>query len=762
VAIQWSVPVWMWPLLLVVAAGAVVWTVAIYGRTRPQPSARLRRLLIALRSTALALLVLAVAGPVVSCLQPREVPAELVFVLEDSASMALSDGEPGSAAVTRWQQAMSAAAAVDSAFAVREPGVRRLFLRGNGLQPLREFRPDDAVVPAPDRHGTSLTQLARRVRDRLAGRPVRAVVLLSDGAETTHGEGEEALANAAAALPLQVVGVGPLTGPPDRAVLDVRFPPVVYAGDEVVVDLAVEQTSLAAVATAPLIVTLHDEQGLVAADTLSATAAAAAVVPVQLTFRPRGEGLQALRLEVSSLVPERYQANNRATLAVDVRRDRARVLVLAATPGWDVRFLAQAAAGERRLALSVVHPTARGLVLADSLTPWQPPTTAAGWGTWDAVVLTGWLGAEAGLDWAALAAAVDGGLGLLVLPSATASPVGAPSGAAPPAQLAALLPVETAPWRWEAGPRFATIAAAGAGHPVFDGVADPRGGPGLGVLPPWQQTARVLPRVGATVLLEAAAGTVAGAPALPALVVAGRGQGRVAWFGVRHVWEWAFWELPGGMAAGDGQPARRVLRNLLVWLAGGAEQAGLDFAARPGIYQEGQPIRLGARWRDMRGEPVADRGPTLTLRASGAAGDSGAVRTFTLAPLPDRPGFSEVELPPLEPGRYTVQLSAAGEPVGSGPRADLVVTDTSIERTQVRQDRRRLEQLASRAAGTYSDLGDADSIASLTERLLALDWQGAEDRQRRRFDLWSGWPFLTLVVVLLGGEWFLRRRHGLL
>jgi hypothetical protein len=263
------------------------------------------------------------------------------------------------------------------------------------------------------------------------------------------------------------------------------------------------------------------------------------------------------------------------------------------------------------------------------------------------------------------------------------------------------------------------------------------------------------------VLLEAAAGG-GGTPALPALVVAGRGQGRVAWFGVRHVWEWAFWELPGGAPAGDGQPARRVLRNLLVWLAGGAEQTGLDFAARPGVYQEGQPIRLGARWRDMRGEPVVDRTPSLTLRTSGAVGDSAALRTFALTASADRPGFSEVELPPLEAGRYSVQLTAAGEPSASGPPADLVVTDASIERTQVRQDRRRLEQLAARAAGTYADLAEAGSLAALNERLLAMDWQGAEDRQRRRFDLWSGWPFLTVVVILLGCEWFLRRRHGLL
>ncbi len=34
--------------------------------------------------------------------------------------------------------------------------------------------------------------------------------------------------------------------------------------------------------------------------------------------------------------------------------------------------------------------------------------------------------------------------------------------------------------------------------------------------------------------------------------------------------------------------------------------------------------------------------------------------------------------------------------------------------------------------------------------------------RRRRLDLWAGWPFLVLVTVVLGVEWYLRRRHGLL
>lgn len=762
-AVQWSVPVWMWPLLLVTAAGAVVWTVTVYGRTRPQPTPRLRRALIGLRGATFAVLLLAVAGPVASCLHPRVVPAELVCVLEDSGSMGLSDAGPGMREGTRWQRALAGAATLDSLFAERRPDVRRVFLRGNGLQPLQDFRLDDPVVPAPNRHGTSLTGLLTDVRERVAGRPVRAVVLLTDGNETTRGGGEQAQANAAAALPLQVAGVGPVSGPPDRAVQDVRHPPVVYAGDEVVVDLAVTQSEPPTGAPAPLVVTLTDDEGAVAADTL---ATADPVVPMQLKFRARGEGLQALRLEVSPLVAERYLENNRVTLAVDVRRSRARVLVVAATPGWDVRFLAQAAAEERRLALSVAYPTEHGLVLADSAGTWRLPTTADGWRTWDAVVLTGWLGEAARIDWTSLASAVDGGLGLMVLPSATAAPNGGAVVTAPPGPLAALLPVESAPWRWDPAPRFAAITGAGAAHPVLAGVAEAPGGTALGMLPPWRQTARVSPRPGSTVLLEAVAIPAGSQPPLPALVVGPRGEGRVAWFGVRHLWEWAFWERPGGGRVGDaGQPARHVLRNLLVWAAGGAKQAGLDFAARPGVYQEGQPIRLGARWRDMRGEPVRDRVPTLALRAAGASADSMAadgVRTFALAPSAAEPGLSEAELPPLSPGRYTVQLNAPGDPPVVGPAADLVVTDTSVERTQVRQDRRRLEQLAARAAGGYHDLDTSGGALELGERLLALDWQGSADQQRLRFDLWSGWPFLVVVFVLLGCEWFLRRRHGLL
>ena len=52
--------------------------------------------------------------------------------------------------------------------------------------------------------------------------------------------------------------------------------------------------------------------------------------------------------------------------------------------------------------------------------------------------------------------------------------------------------------------------------------------------------------------------------------------------------------------------------------------------------------------------------------------------------------------------------------------------------------------------------GDGD------DDLAAVAWTGDEVVQRRRLDIRLGWPLLVLVTVLLGCEWFLRRRHGLL
>ena len=782
--IHWSTPAWMWPLLLVTAAGAVFLAMVAYRRTVPRPPGRLRRLLTTLRSVVFILLVAAIAGPVLSLLRNDHVPAELVVVIEDSGSMAISDSDdPAGEAdrpASRWENGLEWGAFLDSAFAENEPPVEVVFLRGNGLDPLREFRLDDPVIPPPTAHGTHLAGLLRQAGDRMVGRSVRTIVLISDGQETRGagpGDGlagdEESLAGGAGpglegTLPLRVVGVGDPLGTADRIIKDLRYPDTAYEGDEIQVEFSVDHRFAERSGGSSLQARLMGPEGVVAETTLPVDNR---VVPVSLAFKPAGPGLQVYRLEVSALDNERFLDNNKASLAIDVRKERARLLLLTGAPGWDTRFLAQAAANEERIRLEVVYPGENGLVFADSLVSWTGPVDAEGWSAWDGVIVSGWTGALSVLDWETLGEAVEKGLGLMVLPGAAASGPRGPD--VPPGSLARLLPVQVTGWRWGAGPLFVTAGVSQVGHPILEGLFRPgEKMTGLGVLdlPPLRRIVQTQVRSGAIVLLSGRRRAPSSSETeYPLLVVDGLGEGRTAWFGGRRLWELAFWDhtpaghvQPDGGNGGGDPVGARLLRNLLVWTSAGEENSGLVFTGRQTVFQEGERIKLAAQWRDMRGRPVINQKLSLQLRSADAGADSGRVRTFGLSRTDRVSGFAEVVLPPLPPGRYTVQLIGQGDPPVMGRTESLVVAGHSIESTQVRMDRRRLVQVAERGAGQLYIADNPGARTRLLQDLQSQDWTGGDVSRRSRLDFWSGWPFLGLVAALLGLEWFFRRRNGLL
>jgi hypothetical protein len=775
----------MWPLLLIVAAGAVFFALRAYDRTIPRPPARLKRLLGSLRSVVFILLVAAIAGPVFSLLKSDQVPAGLLVVIEDSGSMAIRDGDgpvsdQAADPASRWDDALALAAELDSVFSLHDPPVDLVFLRGNGLDPVREFRLDDPVIPPPAGHGTDLAGLLRQARDRMAGRSIRTMVLISDGQETRgqaaairHSGTENSRAGASiqgaiGTIDLRVVGVGDPQGTADRVIKDLRYPDTAYEGDEVLVEFSVDHRFASGSIGSSLVARLLGEEGVMAEITLPVTDR---VVPVSLGFKPDGHGLKVYRLEVSALDNERYLDNNRASLAIDVRKERSRLLLLTGSPGWDVRFLAQAAENEERIQLEIVFPSATGLVFADSLANWVAPVDPAGWSVWDGVIISDWTGALAGVNWEPLRAAVENGLGLLVIPGGNSAGPQGPS--APPSPLASLLPVRVPGWRWSSGPLFAAVVSSQAGHPILEGLRDSGSlteGRGLKGLPPLERMVETGIRPEATVLLTGRRRDSGGGGAEPALlVINGVGEGRVAWFGGRNAWELAFWDLsqvnshPSNAGqGGSGSLGRRLLRNLLVWTSAGEENSGLVFTGRQTVFQEGERIKLAAQWRDMRGRPVVEQKLSLQLRHTDAGADSGRVRTFALSRRDGASGFAEVLLPPLPPGRYSVQLIGEGDPPVTGKIESLVVSGHSIESTQVRMDRRRLVQVAARGNGEFIMASASGSGTRLIDGLLAQSWSGQVVERRNRLDFWSGWPFLGLVVLLLGLEWFLRRRNGLL
>lgn len=679
--LQWLLPGWVWPLLALAAAVSVWWARRTYARTVPLPPPGARRLLVALRAAACVLVLLAVARPLLIRFHDVREAAVVAVVVEDSASMALRDRADGP---DRWQQAWGVAGRIDSLIAARGREAVLVTLQGNGRLPLIERPLAEARVDTPRAVGSDLPALVAQARQQFLGRPLRAVVVIGDG----HSE---SLATTAAggSAPLHLVGVGDVRGPADRYLADLRYPDAVHRGEPLTVEVSVGQRWGAATAGSDSLRVRLRHGGEVVA---TVTAPAGDLVRRELTWTPEEMGLAVLEVEVEALDNERFPGNNRATLAVDVQKDRARLLLLAPLPGWDVRFVAQAARRETRLQLTVVRPGPTGPVLADSLIAWQPPASAAAWlEAWDGVVLVGPPGAWLPDGGSALAQAVTQGLGVCVLAGDVASDVRERPW---PVPLRRLLPVETLEDRMRSGEYFPAPAADAPRHPVLAGVthgpdAGRAGGPAAAAAPAGRAAA--CRGRGAARGRSESGGSGQSRSGATAPAASRPGRGRVLWFGGRRLWEQAFWQLPAQDETAD-HPGRRLLRQMLLWTALGDQESGISLLGQRLVYEEGEPLPVAARWRDLRGEPVT--GDDLLVEVTPAGG--GETRSFSLRPDPTRPGVAAADLPPLPPGRWRLTPRVGGDSDESGEPRDIVVTRAERERAQVQQDRRNLRQTADR------------------------------------------------------------------
>jgi len=772
VQIQWSIPGWGWLLLLSAAVVGLVWTRRQYRLSEPTVGRRIRSWLVGLRILALICLLLAIARPLLHQTRQEERIAEVVILVEDSASMALATEADSS---SRWERARELLVHADSLLRQRNTPVLCTWLRGNGLSPSQPLTLSPTTQPPPPvAVGSDHIALVREVTNRWAERPLRGLILLTDGNDTAEQRGPSGLATNLGSTEFLTLGLGDPTGPADRFIQDLRYPDTAFAGDEVVVEVSVSSRFPEEVATGEVVVRLLDGEAVIA----SASAppeTGSGITRLELMVTPESPGLQVYELEVAPLDNERYLSNNQASVAVNVRKERARLLLLAGRPHWDLRFLAQAARLEERLEVDVVYLGLSGLVFADSTTStaWSPPEDVAGWSQWDGIVLFGWTDLRERIDWGIFSEAVRAGLGLLVLPDGTYSydtveevhrvePMTSP--------LAELMPVRLDLALWEANSWFGLGTAAGGRHPLLAGVTHQIASGnefGSGRLPPLMEVASVTLRPDAIQLLTAAPQRAddnqraARDTDNPLLVLGQAGQGNIAWFGGRQLWELAFWEPSLQRNDLEEQPARRLLRNLLVWTAKGEEDSGLTLVGHRTVYREGERIRLEAQWRDLRGTPVSDR--SLALELKPMTPESGLpTRTYSMDPLPGHPGHAEVLLPPVPPGKYRVCPRAADDEQIEGREAALVVTPHSLEATQVRQDSRFLRQLASGLDGSYAS-GNSDATNDRLGQFCAdLDLTGDVLLLNSRRTVWSGWPLLMVASLLLGTEWILRRRHGLL
>lgn len=767
-----------WPLWAV-AAGVMVSVEAIlalyrYERSAVAPARSL--LLITLRLAALALLVWILVEPtwVRTVLRDRE--QEIVVVLDDSASMDLQDeGE----ASTRREIAEEALADSDL--------IKKLE-KNFRVRQVRAARSLRAVEGASDEGWKQATDLAAALGSVLEQVPpdeLGGVVLLSDGRHNRPARVEEAARRFGILdAPIASVAVGHARPPRDAAVLRVQAPEAIHLGDRMRVSAELKFDGyLGQKAKVRL---LRGEEVLEEQEV---------AIPqenhreeVNFVQVPEAGGLGDFHIEIAPLNGERFTDNNGWDFETSITDARTNVLLVDRHPRWEFRYLRNLFYGRDKsihLQWLLLNPDRiEGepveTVPASAARPFGDaqatalPANEEEWRKFDVIIL-GDLSSEE-LDeetWAIINRCVTERAAMLVLVSGPESMPHALS-----AQAQKLVPVEI---DWGRATYYGTsnqpfrigLGAAGEGHPIVEqskeGVDDAvmwQSFPELN----WRHPVRSL-KEGAEVLLLASDGepsTRKSAEDLQAalqgltdrrqreaeaalLVIRQTGRGKVALLLTDRTWR---------LREGSGDVYHhRFWGNLMRWGAGPILRSGspqVRLGTDQLTYTFDDPVRLQVRLREedlapawdeeLKAEVLRDEKVVATVRLSPEK-DSNGLHQGMVGPF-DQPGLYQVRLVSAEVERLSPEQEVTTGFRVVGSRGPIELADTTLNLPL-------LQTLAELSGGQVVTPAD---IATLPSLFLGSDHEREEVRET---SLWSQWPVLLFLFVLLTTEWILRRSAGL-
>ncbi|HYE58504.1 MAG TPA: hypothetical protein VD948_08365, partial [Rhodothermales bacterium] len=411
--------------------------------------------------------------------------------------------------------------------------------------------------------------------------------------------------------------------------------------------------------------------------------------------------------------------NNSRSLSVGTETQRRRVLLLAAAPDPDVSALRTALEADASLELTVRVQKAPGTFYEGPL-----PDLSG----FEVAVLQGYPGRAGDAALLERLAAAPR-LGLVVI-AGSQTDYGLLD-----RTLSGVLPARVAGGAVRETP--VRMAEGAALHPALQGVPNLDA---LATLPPLRLAGPARVTGGGRVLLVAAGGE-------PAIVAERRGRRRAVVVLGAGLWRWR--TLPPALERFEG-----VLPALMARLvAFAASDAAPDVQVQPTdeAFAQGESVTFEGQVVDDEGAGVADA--LVEVHLSGPA-----ARTLALRSLGAGRYVLDAGALPSGTYRFDARATRGGTLLGADGGTFRVGT-TSVEFEQVGADRALLQALATETGGRLYGL---DSLDALRARLASSEaFAPALVTHEAETPLYDRWPFFVLIVLLLGAEWWIRRRSGL-
>ena len=787
-------PGWAIALGIGIAIGV---TVFVYFRVARPIRPRYRVLLVVLRIFAASILLACLLAPVIIEKKDITPPTHLSILVDTSRSMELVDEPTDAISKSRLDQVNQLLFGVPSGFlqALQARFEVHLYPFDTGLHqnvPLEQSL--DAEMPQFEPEG-ALTDIAGAIQEAAAtwkGQQAAGIILITDGG---HNSGQFPLATITGLeMPIYAVGVGAVEPPKDVQIQHVDYAPIAYTGHESTIRVDVTQTGYAGKTTR---LSLREANGnaLIDAATLTfgpnsqpstepltadAQVSSTAKQTIELKLTPQTEGNFQYTVTLPALDGELTEANNQKTFSVKVVKAKLNVFYLEGRPRWDYTFLKRVLARDpdieatcailargrsRRMSADAAIERLDGYYPQSTPASETPrfPETSAELSKYDVLIL-GDLG-DAHLNEMQQLAIVDfvevQGKPVIFLPSRNMLGVNGLGNT----ELAHLLPIEIPAngCRVHDAEFTVQLTQSGMFHPMLQ-MGD-SGGALENNTTVWQNVPVSLSRFfsgfqlrgGATVLME-------NGKATPVLVLQRAGLGRSLLIAAEGLWNWDF----GVKTFKDDRYHTiypRFWAQVIRWMATHTDDEKLYLATDAAAYTIGDVAKVTAYLYSetyqqqtdatVQIEVVPPEGTPFQLRIRSATGDTNGSASQQRV-TSDIGNLYTAQFELLQKGTYRIRAVGRSRDLTLGEdQIDIYAHPQLAELEAPQLNESLLKELAEQTGGAYFTIADA---ASLPKNIANVQNSVFVDAER---ELWAHPLILLAVVGLLGAEWFLRKRIGL-
>lgn len=709
-------------LLLILTVCGYTAAYFMYRFTVPQVSASKRAVLILLRGTAIALILLALCEPLLQFVSREDRKPVIALMADNSLSMSQKDGAGDRA------QILTSLLKGTAVGRLSEKTELKLFSFSSAVEPLSA---ESLAVNGGATNISSALQSPLRSIDDLRG-----IILISDG---NYNAGSNPLYDAEKSrIPVFTVGIGDTNDQKDIAVAKLLTNSVGYVDASIPVEASIRASG---VSPRSVTVTLREDGTKIDEQRIAVTAQnGRSDLPVKFLYTPGTDGMKKLTVSVEGVDGEITAKNNSRSSLIKVLKNKMLITVIAGTVGPDVAAVMQTLNADKNIDADLFYqiPSGEFKPQKDGV---ELRTTMA---KCDAVILIGFPTAQttaASLQYVAQAVE-QRSLPLLFI-------AGRMLDLQKVRTLERFLPFTVSSERMDEQTVLPFVQERHRYHQLIQ-----QEGAAWEKLPPvYYSLTTFTAKPEAQNLLSVKIQNVPLTnPLFIVRSIGGSKSAAVLCYGLHR------WKVLAGSSDDTKQHFDIWFSSLIRWLSVREQDKFLRVEPAKEFYSQGEQIDFTAQVYNESYQPMDNAEVFVSVRPH--AKQSGGERIEALLSSSGT-GLYEGNIAGLSEGEFTYTASATvnGDTVGTAA-GRISVGEQSVEFAETKMNKPLMQQLASSSGGEYVD---ASEFSLLTERILARPEMSLQEQTHtEEFQLWNLPSFLAVIVLLLGVEWFVRKQSGML